>query len=101
MATQTTAERYVALIDVDEPGAQNVQELAAIWGEIDNELDEIGVTVESSYTVLGEVDFIMIFEASDRESAFQADTVLGRRGLDVQTMEITPTEEFAQLVDEI
>lgn len=93
--------RFVTLVDVNEATAQNVQELASIWGKIDNELDDIGVTVEESYAVLGEIDFLVVFQAPNTDTAFQADIVLERHGLDVQTMEITPTDQFSDLVDDL
>jgi uncharacterized protein with GYD domain len=93
--------RYVTLVDVDESNAQNVQELASLWGEIDNELANIGVEVEESFAVLGEVDFLVIFEAPSTDVAFQADTVLERHGLDVQTETVTSTDHFAELVGDL
>lgn len=93
--------QYVSLIDVDSESAQNLQELAAIWGQIDRELADIGVTVEEAYAVLGEVDFLVVFEAPSTDVAFQADVVLERHGMDLQTMEITPTDHFAQLVGDL
>lgn len=92
---------FVALVDVNEPDAQNVQELASIWGTIENELAEIGVAVQASYAVLGEVDFLVVYEAPGPDVAFQADVVLERHGLDVQTMELTPTDHFAELVHDV
>lgn len=101
MATESTFTRYASLVDVNEATAQNVQELASVWGQIDNELSEIGVEVEESYAVLGEVDFLVVFEAPTKEAAFKADVVLERHGLDVQTMEIAPTSQFSELVHDV
>lgn len=92
---------YVALVDVSEANAQNVQELASIWGTVENELAEVGVAVQASYAVLGEVDFLVIYEAPGPDITFKADVVLERHGLDVQTMELTPTEHFAELVHDV
>jgi uncharacterized protein with GYD domain len=101
MATDTTFTTYASLVDMDETSAQNVQELASIWGEIENELADIDVEVEESYAVLGEVDFLVVFEAPTNETAFKADVVLERHGLDVQTMELTPTSQFSELVHDV
>lgn len=101
MSSESTFTRYASLVDVHEANAQNVQELASIWGQLDNELSEIGVEVEESYAVLGEIDFIVVFDAPNNEAAFKADVVLERHGLDVQTMEIAPTEQFAELVHDV
>jgi uncharacterized protein with GYD domain len=56
--------------------------------------------VEESYAVLGEIDFLIVFQSPNSDTAFQADIVLERHGLDVQTMEITPTDQFSALVDD-
>lgn len=101
MDTNSSFTRFVSLVDVTASNTQNVQELAALWGEIDNELQEIGVEVEDSYAVLGEVDFLVIFDAPSTDEAFQADIVLERHGLRVQTMEITDTDHFAALVGDL
>jgi len=91
---------FVSLVDVSEPNVQNIQELASVWGQVRQELDDIGAEVRDSYAVLGEVDFIVIFEAEDMDTAFKSDVVLERHGLRVQTMEVTPTEHFAALVED-
>lgn len=101
MSSENAFTRFVTLVDMNEESAQNVQEMASIWGKIDNELQDIGVTVEDSYAVLGEVDFLIIYEAPSPEEAFQADIILERHGLDVQTMELTPTEHFSELVMDV
>lgn len=98
MAQQTEFTRFVALVDVAEPDAQNIQELAALWGDIQQEFDHIDASIEESYAVLGEFDFLVIFEGPTTETAFQADVVLERHGLTVQTMEIIDTRNFSELV---
>lgn len=101
MSAEPPFTRFVALVDVAEANAQNIQDLASIWGEIGNELEEIGVEIEESYAVLGDVDFLIVFQAPGADVAFQADTVLERHGLDARTMEITPTDHFSELVDDL
>lgn len=92
---------FVSLVEVNEPNLQNIQELASVWGEIKQELEHIGAEVLDAYAVLGAVDFIVVFEAERMDTAFQADIVLERHGLSVQTMEVTPTEHFAELVKDV
>lgn len=101
MPGDSSFTRFVSLVDVTESNTQNIQELAALWGKIDNELGEIGVEVADAYAVLGEVDFLVIFDAPDTDKAFRADIVLERHGLSVQTMEITDTDHFASLVGDL
>jgi uncharacterized protein with GYD domain len=101
MPQNTDFTTFVSLVNINDPTIQNVQELAALWGEIRQEFEEAGAEVIESYAVLGEVDFIVIFEAPSTEVGFKSGVILERHGMDAQTMEITPTEEFAQLVTDI
>jgi uncharacterized protein with GYD domain len=101
MPQQPTFTTYVALIDVADPEVQNIQELASVWGDVQREFERIDAAIEDAYATLGEHDFVVIFEGPDTETAFQADVVLERHGLDVQTMEAAETEAFAELVTDL
>ncbi|RQG97860.1 GYD domain-containing protein [Natrarchaeobius chitinivorans] len=92
---------YASLITIDDRNVQNAQELASIWGEIRTEFDQHSATLKESYAILGEHDFLIVFEADDREAAFKSALTLRRHGLEGQTMAIVDTDEFSQLVDEI
>ncbi|WP_227380486.1 GYD domain-containing protein [Haladaptatus halobius] len=91
--------KYVALIDIREQ-IQNSQELASTWGDIRAEFNEFGVDLEGSFAILGEYDFMLIFDAPDRDTAFKAGIAVESHGMDMQTMEIIPMDEFAQLVED-
>lgn len=93
--------RYTSLAKVGDRTVQNVQDLAAIWGEVCNEIDGFDAELVDSYAVLGDYDFILIFDAADRDTAFKVALTMERHGLDMQTMEVIPTEHFADLVDDI
>lgn len=92
---------YASLVRVDDRDVQNAQELASIWGEIETEFDGHGATLEAAYAVLGEHDFLVIFETGDREDGFKCALTLRRHGLDGQTMPVVDTDDFSHLVDEI
>ena len=92
---------YAALVDIDDRDVQNAQELASIWGEIRTEFEQHNSELRDSYAALGRHDFLVIFEAGDREAAFKSALTLRRHGLEGQTMEIVDTDDFAHLVDEI
>ncbi|WP_254546194.1 GYD domain-containing protein [Halomarina pelagica] len=91
---------YMALVDVRET-IQNVQELASVWGEIRNEIHDLDGTLTDAYAVLGEHDYLLLFEAPNRDRALQISLVVERRGLDMQTMELIPVDRFGELVDDI
>lgn len=92
--------QYASLVDVRNQDFQNIQELSSLWGEIRNEIQRFDVSIEESYAVLGEHDFIVIMTAPDRDSVFQAALAIEGYGLEAQTMEIAPTEDFAELVED-
>ena len=92
---------YASLVDVDDRDVQNAQELSSIWGEIRTEFQDHEAEVLDSYAILGRHDFLVVFDAADRESAFKSALTLRRHGLSAQTMEIVDTDDFANLVDEV
>lgn len=91
---------YAAHVTVEDREFQNVQELASIWGEIHGDLEALDVEVVDTYAVLGSYDFLVLYEAPDRDAAFRTAITVESHGLDLETMEITPTENFADLVDD-
>lgn len=101
MPQQTEFTEFVALIDIDESNVQNVQEMASMWGDVRREFEEVGASIEESYALLGEYDFLVTFEAPEMGTAFEADVVLERHGLSVQTMEMIDTAKFSELVRDV
>lgn len=97
MAQDHDYTKYAVLAELDTE-MQNPQELAAMWGDIENECDDLGVTVEQSYAALGQYDFLLVMDAPSRDQMLEASMVLTRHGLDVQTMGVFPTEQFADIV---
>lgn len=92
--------KYMSLVTVEDREFQNVQELASIWGEIRQEVEEFDVDVSDTYAILGSYDFLIIFDAPDRDTVFQAAITVESHGLDLETMEIVDTDRFADLVDD-
>ncbi|WP_129115706.1 GYD domain-containing protein [Halegenticoccus tardaugens] len=91
---------YSALVDVDESSFQNAQELATVWGEIRRDVEELGGELLDAYAVLGERDFLVLFEADDRDQAFKISIAMERYGLDTQTMEIIPVDDLGSIVED-
>lgn len=92
---------YMALVTVNEARVQNVQDLATVWGDLRREIKDNGGEMVESYAILGEYDFLVLFRADDRYQALQTALIIERRGLDMQTMELIPTNEFGRLVEDI
>ncbi|HET7323167.1 MAG TPA: GYD domain-containing protein, partial [Halococcus sp.] len=79
---------------------QDLHELASLWGDINLELAEIDAELQETYALLGRYDFLVVFCAPDRNAVFEVSLAAERHGLDMNTMEGVPIEEFGQLVDE-
>lgn len=92
--------KYASLVKVRKD-FQNVQELTSIWGDIRTELETNAADLEDTYAILGEYDFLIVLDAEDRDDVYKASMAIERHGLDLQTMEIVPTDEFATLVDDL
>ncbi|MFC4544256.1 GYD domain-containing protein [Halosolutus amylolyticus] len=92
---------YASLIELADRDVQNAQEMASIWGEVRTEFEQHNAELLDSYAILGEHDFLALFEAGDNEAAFKCALTLRRHGLDGQTMEVVDTDDISNLVDEI
>lgn len=92
---------YMALVDVTDETVQNVQDLATIWGDLNGDIEALGGELIEAYAILGEHDYLVVFEADGRNGAFQTSVSIERYGLDTQTMEIIPVEELGELVQDI
>lgn len=91
---------YVAVADVSVGEFQNVQELAAIWGDVRTDLEERDVHLEDAYVLLGDTDVLMILDAPSREHALQASIAAERYGIRMQTMEATHVDRLGELVED-
>ena len=92
---------YALLAQLRTPDIQNPQELAAIWGPIQQECSEVGAEIIDSYASLGQYDFLIILNAPSRDICFKASMIMERHGLDVQTMELMSTDAFGAVVEDI
>lgn len=92
---------FAALVDVAEPEFQNVQEFVSIWGRVRKDTEEIGGKVLDTYALLGQHDFLVVYEAPDIEAAFQVSIAAERYGIDVETMVAEPVEQLGKLVEEV
>jgi len=92
---------YVMIADVNEQEFQNVQELSSIWGEIRTDIEKLGGELVDSYALLGEHDFLVVFEVDAEDDAFEIAIAVERYGLDTETMPARSTDRLGELVDDI
>ena len=100
MAQEHDYTKYAVLATLEKE-IQNPQDLASMWGDIENECEEIGVVVEDAFAALGSHDFLLLIDAPSRDLMLESSLVLTRHGLDVQTLSIIPTEQFADIVADL
>ncbi|WP_049997886.1 GYD domain-containing protein [Halococcus sediminicola] len=93
-------QTWLSLVEADGTEFQDLQELASLWGDISLELEEIDAEIKDTYALLGRYDFLLVFEAPDRDSVFELSLAAERHGLDMSTMEGVPIEHFGSLVKE-
>jgi uncharacterized protein with GYD domain len=91
---------WISLVEVTDAEFQNLQELTSIWGDIRMEVEEAvpDIEITDTYALLGRYDFLLVFEAPDRDGVFELSLAVERQGLDMTTMEGVPIEHFADLV---
>lgn len=94
-------ETYVCQVDVNEGAIQNPQELVSVWGDIRRDIDELGGELQDTYAVLGDYDFLVVFEVPDPATAFQVSQVIERHGLDTATSQSLPLERLGELIDDV
>jgi uncharacterized protein with GYD domain len=92
---------YTVLADARESEFQNMQELAAIWGEIRASIAELDGELIDAYAVLGDYDYQMTYEAPDEETAMQIAFVIERFGLDTHTHQVIEVDRLGELVEDI
>ncbi|WP_053947278.1 GYD domain-containing protein [Halolamina sediminis] len=92
---------YMALVDVTDETVQNVQDLATVWADLTGDIETLGGELVDAYAILGEHDYLVIFEADGRDEAFQTSVSIERYGLDTQTMELIPVDDLGELVQDI
>lgn len=92
---------YAALVDLREDDVQNIQRLATVWTEVEAEIEELGGELKDAYALLGRHDYLLLLEVPDRGAALQAALTVERHGLDMETMEAVPVDEFGSVVEDI
>lgn len=94
-------QTYLCQIDVNEEAIQNPQDLVSIWGDIDRDIDELGGELIDTYAVLGDYDFLVVFEVPEPATAFQVSQVIERHGLDTATSQALPLGRLGELIDDV
>lgn len=92
---------FVIFADVRAGSFQNPQELGALWGEVEADIEAVGGTPRESFVVAGEFDLLLTFEVEDVETALRVAIAIQRHGLETRTMPVLPIERLGDLVEDV
>ena len=88
---------FVMLTNLTPEGVQTLKNNPGRIQEVNNEVEQLGVTVKQQWATLGPYDFITIVEAPDEQTMAKVSVELGSRGtMSSQTLAAIPAEEFAK-----
>ncbi len=86
---------YVMLTNLTPEGVRTLKNNPNRVGEVNKEVEAIGVKVLAQYATLGRYDFVTIVEAPDDKTMAKVSVELGSRGtMTSQTMAAMPAEEL-------
>jgi uncharacterized protein with GYD domain len=87
---------YVMLTNLTSEGVKTLKSNPSRVGEVNKEVEQLGLKVLSQYATLGQYDFVTIVEAPDEKTMAKASVELGSRGtMSSQTLAAIPAEELA------
>lgn len=86
---------YILLSKLTEEGAQTLMKKPARVREVNQEVEQLGVTVRQQFAVLGPYDFVNIVEAPDNDTIARVSAELGARGsVQITTLPAIPIDSF-------
>ncbi|MEB3851171.1 MAG: GYD domain-containing protein [Desulfurococcales archaeon] len=92
---------FVVFSKLTDKGAETLFRKPDRVGEVNQELEDMGVKVREQYIMLGEWDFLNIVEAPDEKTLVAALTNLNMRGtIRTATFRIIPVDEFIGMLKE-
>ena len=86
---------YVMLTTLTDEGRKTVKENPARIKEVNKEVEAMGVKILAQYALLGQYDFINVFEAPGNEAVVKVAVELGARGtLQTTTLAAMTLDDF-------
>ena len=86
---------YVMLTTLTDEGRKTVKENPARIKEVNKEVEAMGVKILAQYVLLGQYDFVNIFEAPGNEAVVKVAVELGARGtLQTTTLAAMTLDDF-------
>jgi uncharacterized protein with GYD domain len=88
---------YVMLTNLTPEGVQTLKNNPGRVGEVNKEVEQLGVKVKDQWATLGQFDFITIVEAPDDTTMAKVSVELGSRGtMTSQTLAAMPAADLAK-----
>ena len=88
---------YVMLTNLTPEGVQTLKKNPGRVGEVNKEVEQLGVKVKDQWATLGQFDFITIVEAPDDTTMAKVSVELGSRGtMSSQTLAAMPAADLAK-----
>jgi uncharacterized protein with GYD domain len=89
--------QFILMTNLTPDGVRTIKNHPARIGEVNSEMEQIGLKVLHQWATLGAYDFISVVEAPDAETMARASVELGSRGTTTnQTLVAIPAEQFAE-----
>src|SRR5262245_59527758 len=96
---ETAMPTYVMLTNLTPEGVQTLKNNPGRVGEVNKEVEQLGVKVKEQWATLGQFDFITLIEAPDDKTMAKVSIELGSRGtMSSQTLAAMPAEELAKIL---
>lgn len=90
---------FILLTKLTSDGVKTIKNNPRRIGEVNSEMEQIGLKVRHQWATLGRYDFITVIEADDAAAMAKAVVELGSRGTTTnETMTAFSGEEFADVL---
>jgi len=87
---------FILLTKLTSEGVKTIKNNPDRIGEVNSEMEQIGLKVHHQWATLGEYDFISVVEADSAEMMAKASVELGSRGtMTSQTLAAMPAEDLS------
>jgi uncharacterized protein with GYD domain len=88
---------FIMLTNLTSNGVKTIKDNPARVGEVNKEVEQLGVKVLHQWATLGQYDFISVVEAPDEQTMAKVSVELGSRGTTTnQTLTALSAEEFTR-----
>ena len=86
---------FLMLTNLTAEGVRTLKNNPGRIGEVNREVEQMGVKVISQYATLGQYDFVTVVEAPDEKTMAKVSVELGSRGtMTSQTLAAIPAEDL-------